>query len=67
MEVYLDDIIIYSKTFQDHLNHLKNVLTTLAVAVLKLNPDKYELFKNNIEFLGHEVGKARITPDENKA
>src|SRR5260363_222760 len=58
--VYLDDIIIYSQTYQDHILHLDIDLTKISAAGLKLNPEKCELFWNSIPFLGHIVGKERI-------
>src|SRR5260363_161413 len=64
--VYLDDIIIYSRTYQDHILHLDIVLAKISAAGLKLNPEKCELFWNSIPFLGHIVGKERIRPDEEK-
>jgi hypothetical protein len=43
--VYLDDIIIYSKTFEDHLKHLAEVFSLLADAGMRLNRKKCEFFK----------------------
>ena len=40
VSVYLDDILVYSETFQDHLNHLHQVISRLRNAVLKLKPIK---------------------------
>jgi Reverse transcriptase (RNA-dependent DNA polymerase) len=42
--VYMDDIIIYSKTLEDHRKHLEQVLQLLINAGLKLNPDKCDFF-----------------------
>ena len=42
--VYIDDIIIYSKTFEEHLEHLKWVLEKLKEVDLRLGPDKCVLF-----------------------
>src|SRR5260363_424058 len=64
--VYLDDIIIYSRTYQDHILHLVIVLAKISAAGLKLNPKKCELFQNSITFLEHIVGKERIRLDEEK-
>ena len=43
--VYIDDIIIYSKTFEEHLTHLKWVFEKLKEVDLKLGPDKCVLFQ----------------------
>jgi hypothetical protein len=55
--VYLDDIMIYSKSFEEHIEHIEKVLMKLKEinAVIKLK--KCEFGKRNIEFLGHIVGK----------
>ena len=52
--VYLDDIIIYSKTF-DHLINLRKVFELLLSAGLRLNRTKCEFFKNKIAYLGYIV------------
>ena len=44
VSVYLDDIIIFSKTLQDHLNHLEVVFCSLRKANLKLKPTKCNLY-----------------------
>jgi hypothetical protein len=55
--VYLDDIMIYLKSFRKHMEHIEKVLKKLKEidAIIKLK--KYEFGKRNIEFLGHIVGK----------
>jgi hypothetical protein len=62
--VYLDDITIYSKTFQEHLDHVQQVMNVLKEANLKLNLAKCYFFLNNIKFLGHVIGKDGIKTDE---
>ena len=62
--VYLDDITIYSKTFEQHLEHVQSVFQTLREANLKLNLEKCYFFLNNIKFLGHEIGKDGIKIDQ---
>ncbi|CAG8752645.1 15637_t:CDS:2, partial [Gigaspora rosea] len=64
--VYIDDVNIYSKSFQEHLNHLKKVLEKLNTAGLKINLEKCKIFKTEIHFLGHIVGLERIRHDEEK-
>jgi hypothetical protein len=49
--VYLDDIIIYSKTFDDHVKHLRKVFELLLSVGLRLNRTKCEFFKNKIDYL----------------
>jgi hypothetical protein len=61
--VYMDDIIIYSKTLEDHRKHLEQVLQLLINAGLKLNPDKCDFFRKQILFLGHMVSGEGIKPN----
>lgn len=53
--VYIDDIIIYSKNFEDHLKHLAWVLKKLEEVNLKLGPDKCVLFQLTLNILGHTI------------
>ena len=54
--VYLDDILIYSKTEEDHLIHVKEVLKVLSDNGLFLNTTKSTFARSQLEFLGHSVG-----------
>jgi transposase InsO family protein len=63
---YLDDIIVYSKTFEDHLEHLESVFTRLSVAGLKLKLSKCEFFMKQLHFLGHLVSSEGLQPDLEK-
>jgi hypothetical protein len=64
--VYLDDIMIYSKSFEEHIEHIEKVLKKLKEidAIIKLK--KCEFGKRNIEFLGHIVGKDGLQPEVKK-
>ena len=53
--IYLDDIIIYSKTFEEHLHRLENVFKQLEIDGLKLKGSKCEFFKHQVNYLGHVV------------
>ena len=60
--VYLDDIIIFSDTKEEHLKRLKAVFQKLSAAGLKLKPSKCFFFREEIEYLGHVVsGKGIAT------
>ena len=61
--VYLDDIIIYSETFEDHLVHLRQVFERLRKANLKLKPGKCYIGRRQVKYLGHIVSEAGVKPD----
>ena len=64
--IYLDDIIVFSKTRKEHIQRLRAVFEKLAEAGLKLKPSKCELFKSKISYLGHIVSKTGIETDPSK-
>ena len=64
--VYIDDIIVHSKTFDEHLEDLEKVFKKIRKANLKLGPDKCKFCFAEIKFLGHIVGKDGIKTDPAK-
>ncbi|CAM4928332.1 unnamed protein product [Rotaria socialis] len=60
--VYLDDIIIFSKTFEDHLKQLDEILKVLNNHRFQLNPIKCSIIINKIDYLGHSIDEYGITP-----
>ncbi len=62
--VYLDNIIIHSKSLKDHKWHVRKVLQAIWSAGLKFKSAKYKWFKQEITFLGHKIGVNRIKPDD---
>ena len=66
VEVYVDDIIIYSPTFADHLKHLEKVFKLLDEVKLKLSLEKSKFFQSEVRFLGHLITTKGILPDERK-
>ena len=64
--IYLDDIIVYGKTFEEELERLREVFLRLRKANLKLKMKKCELFRPNMSFLGHIVSKEGISADPEK-
>ena len=64
--IYLDDIVVFSKTFQEHLQHLTNVFHALESAGLKLKASKCHFAKREINYLGHIVSAKGIHPDSAK-
>jgi hypothetical protein len=64
--VYLDDILIYSRTEEEHFAHLNIVLKLLAKHGLKAKMQKCEFFKPELRFLGHVVSAQGMKPDPRK-
>ena len=59
---YLDDIIIYSRSEKEHLEHLEEIFTRLKTAGLKLKLEKCCFFKKHIQYLGHLISADGIQP-----
>ena len=64
--IYLDDIIVFSQTLEEHLVRLQAVSDKLKAAGLKLKPSKCELFKKQINYLGQVVGQEGVATDSDK-
>ena len=64
--VYIDDVLIFGKSFEEHLSRLKTVLDRFKVAGIKLSPAKCNLFQTSLKFLGHEISSKGIFPDKEK-
>ena len=64
--VYLDDLNIYSRNFNEHLKHLREVFERLRNANLKLKAKKCHFFKKELEFLGHIISEDGVKPDPDK-
>ena len=64
--IYIDDIIVFSKTFDEHVDRLTQVLQRLRAANLKLASHKCKLFRSRVEFLGHVVSDRGVETDPKK-
>ncbi|KAI9565174.1 hypothetical protein GHT06_008951 [Daphnia sinensis] len=64
--VYLDDVIVYSATFEQRLERLQSVLDCLAKANLKLKWSKCSFAENTLKVLGHVVTQEGVGPDPEK-
>ena len=60
---FIDDIICYSNTFEEHLTHLHLIFTRLKEAGIKLKPSKCVLAKETVRYLGHVISPGEIRPD----
>ena len=61
--IYLDDLIIFSSTFEEHIVRLNEVLRRLGAANLKLKPSKCDLLRKEVLFLGHLVTSEGVKPN----
>ena len=64
--VYIDNICIFSSTFDQHLQHLEEVFCTLWQAKLKLHPRKCKFAVQEVHYLGHVLTPEGIKPNTDK-
>ena len=64
--VYIDDIVIYSNTFEEHLQHVEEVLRRLKEANLIIKLEKCTFNQKEVKLLGHIVGRNGIRTDPEK-
>ena len=62
MIAYLDNIIIFSKTPQEHLSHIRKVFKKLQSAKLSMKMSKCNFFSTEIQYLGHILSTTGIHP-----
>ena len=63
---YLDDIIIFSETEEEHLSHIEEIFLRLEAADLKMKRSKCDFFKKHIHYLGHLISADGIRPLKDK-
>ena len=64
--IYLDGIIVFSKTPEEHIERLRGVFEELSIVGLRLKPSKCEFLKSRITYLGHIVSKDGIETEKKK-
>ena len=64
--VYVDDIIVYSPTFEKHIEHLQEVFHRLSLNNLTLKPSKCHFAVQQVEYLGHIISKDGVKPNPSK-
>lgn len=64
--VYVDDIVIYGSSLEDHNRKLQNVMSRLRQHNLKLQPSKCEFLKKSCEYLGHVISDKGVSPNPKK-
>ena len=60
--VYIDDVLIFSDSEEQHAQDVRAVLQRLREAGLSVNPDKSRFFQKEVEFLGHRITPAGVFP-----
>lgn len=63
---HLDDVVIFSETWEDHCQHLRQVLGRIKAASLTINPKKCTIAKREISYLGFVIGGGVIRPQLDK-
>jgi hypothetical protein len=64
--VYIDDIVIYSKTFEDHLEHVDKVLQAITKPGLTLSPKKCNFAYQSLLLLGQRVSRLGLSTHKSK-
>ena len=64
--VYLDDVLIASKSISEHIEHEQNVLHQLKEAGLQIKPQKYTFATTKIQYLGHTLTPMGVKPNNSK-
>ena len=62
--IYLDDVIVFSKTPEEHLRRMRVVFDHLREHGLKLKPSKCDVFKSEINYLAHHVSQKGVLPSK---
>lgn len=64
--VYMDDVVIFSRSMQEHINHIKLTFKKMRQFNLKIQLDKSEFFRKEVSFLGHVISPEGIKPNPAK-
>lgn len=60
--IYLDDVVVFASSFDEHVERVDQVLDRVQKAGLKLKPDKCHLFEEKVHFLGHIISGEGVCP-----
>ena len=64
--VYLDDIVLYASSLQEHFCKFKKLADKLRMAKLRLQPNKCEFLRKEVTYLGHVINRDGVKPDPDK-
>ena len=62
----MDDILVYSKTYDEHVRDIRKVLQALVDVKIKIKPEKIEFYKSEVKFLGYIVSREGLKIDQKK-
>ena len=65
-QIYLDDIVMFSKSFDEHVSHLSQVIDRIKSSGMKLSPKKIHLFRDKVKYVGHIISSKGIEADPGK-
>ena len=63
MSIYIDNILVYSRTLKEHVKHVRAVLYALKDYNLRLKPGKYKFYKERIKFVRYFISAAGLEID----
>ena len=64
--VYLDDLLVYSKTFDEHIEHLERLLQRVTETGLKLKASKSQFLEREVSYLGHTISADGVSCESGK-
>ena len=64
--VYIDDVVVFSRSVEEHIEHQARVFNRLRRIGLKLHPQKCRFAYREVPYLGHVISGSGISPDPNK-
>ena len=64
--IYIDDIVVFSKTLDEHVKRLSEVFARLQSCGLKLKPSKCDFLKKSVRYLGHIISADGVQTDPDK-
>jgi len=64
---YMDDIVVFSSSWEEHISHVRSVLGLLGEAGLTVNPEKCRWGSTKLKFFGHIVGNGSLAMPEERA
>ena len=63
---YIDDVVVFSKSWEEHVGHLREVLTRLKLTNVTVKLKKFQFGGAKVHYLGHVIGGGQIHPEEMK-